>query len=160
MIKRSSEGFTLIELLIVIAIIGVLAAGLLAVVDPLTQMAKGRDSGRRSDAKQLIDAVERYKIYYGVYPDSTCWWCNSRSGTNWLPVLLGSKEIKKLPMDPKNTTSPELTYYYTSNGADYCIQIGFEINVASDPDYRGYWNSTWKLRYGPYGASGGLCGSR
>ena len=39
-----SKGFTLIELLIVIELLGALAAGLLAAIDPFEQLKKGVDT--------------------------------------------------------------------------------------------------------------------
>lgn len=162
MSKKVNAGFTLIELLIVIAVVGILVTGLLIVINPMAQLAKGRDAGRRTAAKQIVDAVERYQITYGSYPDSWCWWCNSQGGPRWITGLVDRQELKKVPIDPVNNwgSGKELIYYYTSDGADYCLQVGFETDVSSDPDYNGYWSNTWKLRFGPNGPRGGLCGSR
>lgn len=57
---RKTSGFTLVELLIVIAVIGVLAAVILAVINPLQQLARGRDTGRISTVAQLGSALQRY----------------------------------------------------------------------------------------------------
>lgn len=57
---RKSSGFTLIELLIVIAVIGVLASVVLAVINPLEQLSKSRDAGRRSSVTQLGKAMSAY----------------------------------------------------------------------------------------------------
>ena len=43
-ISQKKKGFTLIELLIVIGILGILAAGLQAAIDPIEQLKKGQDS--------------------------------------------------------------------------------------------------------------------
>lgn len=59
-ISPKSSGFTLIELLIVIAVIGVLASVVLAVINPLEQLAKSRDAGRRSSVAQLGKAMNAY----------------------------------------------------------------------------------------------------
>ena len=56
----SSKGFTLIELLIVIAILGVLAAGSLVAIDPVEQLARARDSGRKSAVTQMGRALQAY----------------------------------------------------------------------------------------------------
>ena len=45
----SIKGFTLLELLIVISLIGVIAAGLLAVLNPMEQISKANDAKRKTD---------------------------------------------------------------------------------------------------------------
>lgn len=54
------KGFTLVELLIVIALIGVLAAVVLAAINPLEQANRARDTRFRADAAQLLAAIDRY----------------------------------------------------------------------------------------------------
>ncbi len=64
----SRLGFTMIELLVVIAVIGILAVALLATLNPLEQIRKGRDTRTRSDISQLISAGERYNASLGYFP--------------------------------------------------------------------------------------------
>lgn len=61
--KRFDKGFTLIELLIVIALLGALAVGLLAALDPFEQLKKGTDTGVRNTVSEVHGAVIRY---YGI----------------------------------------------------------------------------------------------
>jgi len=61
-------GFTMIELLVVIAVIGVLAVAVLSSINPIEQINKGRDTGHRSDAAQLINAIDRYYAIHEIYP--------------------------------------------------------------------------------------------
>ena len=56
------------ELLIVIGILGILAAGLLAAIDPLEQLKKGRDQQKRSIAVDYSSALSRYYATYGSMP--------------------------------------------------------------------------------------------
>lgn len=88
----SSKGFTLIELLIVIAILGVLAAGILVAVDPVEQLARGRDAGRKSVVGQVGRAFQAYYTSNSAYP-TTAQWTNNVT-TN---VLVTSGEIKVIP---------------------------------------------------------------
>lgn len=62
------RGFTMIELLVVIAVIGILAVALLATLNPLEQIRKGRDTRTRADSSQLTSAVERYNASLGYFP--------------------------------------------------------------------------------------------
>jgi prepilin-type N-terminal cleavage/methylation domain-containing protein len=64
-------GFTMIELLVVIAVIGVLAVAVLSSINPIEQINKGRDTRTRSDAAQLINAVDRYFATREAYPWNT-----------------------------------------------------------------------------------------
>src|SRR3989339_1074342 len=61
-------GFTMIELLIVIAVLGILAVAVLAAINPIEQINRGKDTGTRSDAEQLLSAVDRYYAGRGYYP--------------------------------------------------------------------------------------------
>lgn len=65
---RKQLGFTMIELLIVIAILGILAVAVLSAINPIEQINRGRDTGSRSDAEQLISAIDRFYAMTGYYP--------------------------------------------------------------------------------------------
>ncbi|KKP80456.1 MAG: hypothetical protein UR81_C0027G0004 [Candidatus Levybacteria bacterium GW2011_GWB1_35_5] len=65
---RSNAGFTLIELLVVIGILGILAAALLATVDPFEQLKKGRDTTTRNTAIEYLNALTRYYSTHGQLP--------------------------------------------------------------------------------------------
>jgi len=68
---RKQLGFTMIELLIVIAILGILAVAVLSAINPIEQINRGRDTGSRSDAEQLISAIDRFYAMTGYYPWNT-----------------------------------------------------------------------------------------
>ncbi len=68
---KSQMAFTMIELLIVIAILGILAVAVLAAINPIEQINRGRDTGSRSDAEQLLSAIDRFYAYKGYYPWTT-----------------------------------------------------------------------------------------
>ena len=65
---RSAAGFTMIELLIVISILGILAVAVLSAINPVEQINRGRDTGSRSDAEQLLSAMDRFNAFQGYYP--------------------------------------------------------------------------------------------
>ena len=62
------RGFTLIELLIVIAVLGVLAVAVLSAINPIEQINRSKDTGSRSDAEQLLSAIDRYYASKTYYP--------------------------------------------------------------------------------------------
>lgn len=68
--KFSSKGFTLIELLIVIAVIGVLAAGVLVAIDPAAKIKSAKNSNVKSDMGQIVNALQAYYTGAGnqLYP--------------------------------------------------------------------------------------------
>jgi prepilin-type N-terminal cleavage/methylation domain-containing protein len=66
-----SRGFTLIELLIVIALLGALAIGLLATIDPFEQLKKGRDTSMRNTVSEIYNANLRYYSTKGTFPWGT-----------------------------------------------------------------------------------------
>lgn len=65
--KRDS-GFTLIELLVVIGILGVLAAALVATIDPFEQLNKAQDSSTKNTVVEYVDANIRYFTTHSAMP--------------------------------------------------------------------------------------------
>jgi len=70
--RKFNRGFTLIELLIVIALLGALAVGLLAALDPFEQLKKGTDTGVRNTVSEVHGAVIRYYAIKNYMP-----WCTA-----------------------------------------------------------------------------------
>lgn len=69
--KIKNGGFTLIELLIVIALLGALAVGLLATVDPFEQLKKGTDTSRRNTTSEVYNSMIRYYSVKNSMPWTT-----------------------------------------------------------------------------------------
>ena len=85
MLSLRKLGFTMIELLIVIAVLGILAVAVLAAINPIEQINRGRDTGSRSDAEQLLSAIDRFYASQGYYP-----WQNGATdvdGNNEAPLV-------------------------------------------------------------------------
>lgn len=56
------------ELLIVIGVLGILAAGLLAAIDPFEQLKKARDTNTRNATIELMSSLTRYYANHGAFP--------------------------------------------------------------------------------------------
>lgn len=86
--KFSSKGFTLIELLIVIAILGILAAGILVAIDPIDKISAANDSKVQNDVSGAGRASEAYAtVHSGFYPAT-------------LAELVTAGELKRAPTAP------------------------------------------------------------
>ena len=62
------NGFTLMELLIVIGVLGILAVGLMAAIDPFEQLKKARDANNRNASIELMNGFTRYYATHGEFP--------------------------------------------------------------------------------------------
>ncbi|MBF8249684.1 MAG: putative General secretion pathway protein GspG [Candidatus Levybacteria bacterium] len=118
------RGVTLIELLVVIAVIGILAGGVAALVDPVAQIQKANDSRRKTDLNQIQKAFEVYYQDYGKYPDSSGYIIAGKTwGSPWTPYM------GNLPEDPSSSKNYA---YVMSNGQSYYLYASLDRG-ASDP---------------------------
>lgn len=90
--KLNNKAFTLIELLIAMAIMGILAT--VGLVSFRTAQMRGRDTERKSDLKQISNALELYYSDYGEYYPSNLPW-----GSEFKDAK-GTTYIKIVPEDP------------------------------------------------------------
>jgi prepilin-type N-terminal cleavage/methylation domain-containing protein len=83
------KGFTLMELLIVIGVLGILAAGVMAAIDPFEQLKKARDATNRNAAVELLNGFQRYYATHEDFP-----W--NQTGTYLLPECDTSEGVGAL----------------------------------------------------------------
>jgi prepilin-type N-terminal cleavage/methylation domain-containing protein len=74
----SSKGFTLIELLVVLGILGILAAALLAAINPVEQLRKGQDTSLKNVATEFVASTTSYYSTLNALP----WFSVVNGGAN------------------------------------------------------------------------------
>lgn len=138
---KKSRGFTLVEMLIVIAVIGVLAVAVLSAINPVEQMRKARDTRRRSNAAELLNALERFYATNEHYPSSytvltadtvNCGavMSNSEIGSGQLSGLMTANEVKAEFLQ-RITDSANYLYGAIQTGTELavvCYQIESNAN--------------------------------
>lgn len=110
----------MIELLIVIAVLGVLAVAVLSAINPIEQINRGRDTGSRSDAEQLLSGIDRYNAVQQLWP--------------WQDVLTDPDAIAWQTADSVNDPSGDSMLDKLSAGGTEELKLGF-IQRISDPAY-------------------------
>jgi prepilin-type N-terminal cleavage/methylation domain-containing protein len=83
--KKFQKGFTLLELLVTIGILGILAATLVALIDPLEQFNKAQDANMKNAAAEYVAANVRYYASHNNLPwapataggDASCYASNA-----------------------------------------------------------------------------------
>lgn len=126
--KKNESGFTLIELLVVIAILGILAAISLAIFS--TSQTKARDSERKSDLKQISNALEIYYNDYNSYPPSSGGKISGCPATTNTACVWGAGQftdgrtiyLKTVPKDPS-----VLNYYYRTVAVGGVANQGYQL---------------------------------
>lgn len=134
-IQNSTLGFTLVELLVVISILGILATIGLVVFN--SAQVRSRDTARKSDLRQIANALELFYTDYGYYPpvsgsggqimacpftslavNTACTWGSGQ--------LTDSKTVylKTVPADP---SSPKINYYYRTVSIETSPRQGFQL---------------------------------
>ena len=122
---KSGAGFTLIEVLITMAIIGVMATGLIIAVNPLVQIQKANDAKRKSDLSSVQKALETYYQDNGRYPAATSFkiirldGSTADWGSSWQPYM------SVLPKDP--SVSKKYVYFTSAtDGQTYYLYANLE----------------------------------
>ena len=133
------QGFTLIELLIVMAILGVLAVVVLVAINPVQQLARTRDSGRKSTVTQLGHALEaHFTARNGEYLDATN--CIAANGgpllTVWMGCLEDAGEMSSAPSRIANSVGTSVPQTCNLIGGisgsqnEYCYNVNATSTAA------------------------------
>jgi len=160
MTSKLRDGFTLVELLIVIAILGTLAVVVLIALNPVQQLARTRDGGRRSTVSQLGHAMEAYGTgRNGLY---------FAPAAGWITAMRTAGEIASVPQNPAYSaggancsTNTEGNFCYSSwgTGTNYTRFIVFarlESQAENSKCPAGTANG-WAVYSSPNSGGGILC---
>ncbi|OGH39338.1 MAG: hypothetical protein A3B44_02140 [Candidatus Levybacteria bacterium RIFCSPLOWO2_01_FULL_38_21] len=111
------------------AVLGVMAVGLMFLLDPLGQIAKANDAKRKSDLEQLQRTLETYYNDNGQYPPHSVapdplYRIKPPTGyTEWGSVWTAYNTT--LPKDPTPSTR-NYVYFAGSNGQSYFLYANLE----------------------------------
>lgn len=117
------KGFTLIELLVVITLIGILAVAVLSALNPIEQINKARDAGKRADSSQLLQALDRYFASNEKFP-----WNNYLTHNTSVDVAFaGTAEMTGVGVCGEAGVVADATVTNSNTGG--CADNGYLINT-------------------------------
>lgn len=123
MFKKNQKGFTIIELLVVIVIIGILVA--LALPNLFAAQARGRDTERKNDLKNLQQRLETYFNDNGSYPGED---------TTAMVAALGGAATDDEYVDPRNNAYVYDATDGCTTAADDCTDFTLTADLENDTD--------------------------
>ena len=153
--KKDNKGFTLIELLVVVAIIALLASVVMTALSEVR--ARGRDSKRTLDIKEVMKAIEMYYSDNGYYPYLAE---NPDTAFTYPPFAdLLKNYIVSLPTDPLRDIWHTYRYITATQyqSTTYAIRVRFETMnqtgiIFGNPSYGyGYCSTGVNVHYGWWG---------
>lgn len=124
----TKAGFTLIELLIVIALLGALAVGMLAAVDPLEQIKKGTDTATRNTVSEVYNSMIRYYAIKTEFPWGATDYgpisLDNADAQSYIGEVISAGELKQDFIDLAGTTrlSDIILYSPDENNVTVCFQ--------------------------------------
>ncbi|MEI6191287.1 MAG: LamG-like jellyroll fold domain-containing protein [bacterium] len=149
-LKNKSSGFTLLEILLVIGIIAILAGIVIIAINPSKQLAQVRNSQRKSDIKQINNAITQYYIDNSSFPSTISTTtltevCNTGSVSNTatstnrvncataglanLSTLVPTYLVS-IPTDPTGSSSL-LSFVPTAYAATNATGTGYKVGVSA-----------------------------
>ncbi len=132
---KNTKGFTLIELLVVIGILGILAAALVATIDPFEQLKKATDSKLKNMAVEFNTANVRYFTTHNSFP----WNDEDSSVTNCTD--LGSADIEGATLADMEDCLGDANTGHTLIGEGE-LKSSFTSNENDLEDVIVFWDST------------------
>lgn len=118
--SKLNKGFTLIELLVAIAIIGILAAVLVA--NLVSARSRARDAAKKEGLNQMRTALRLYYNDNQAYP--------AASGTRIADANCGGSCVKGATFASGNTVYmkalPEYMYWQTDGGEGYHLRVALD----------------------------------
>lgn len=136
MFYKIKRAFTLVELLVVMGVLAILAAGLIAVINPADRVNLANDTKAAADLNQIVGGLQAYAANNGgLYPTTLTAGTNTGDGTNgatkgWGPVqALIPNEIGTNP-----TSINSYVYGYNCNATGTTCKMGVTQKAKKNSD--------------------------